>query len=80
MAQSNHRTQLPVRVTAGLLPTWGTYLGPPCLGLVAGLLPILVVTPLLGSSLLHPGEAPGASLLDLPTLPLGFWRNGLTLL
>ena len=48
----------------------------PCLwlGQVAGLLPILVVTPLLGSSFLHPGGASGVDLLDLPP---GSLRNGL---
>ena len=39
---NNVVTQLPARVGAGLLPKWGTYLGPPCtwLGLGVGLLPI----------------------------------------
>ena len=45
----------------------------PWLGKVAGLLPILVVAPLLGSSLLLPG---GASVVDLPP---GSQRNGLCL-
>ena len=57
----------------------GTYLGSICLwsSLVAWLLPILLVTPLLGSSLLHPGGAPGGHLLDLLDLPPGSQRNGL---
>ena len=50
----------------------------PCLwlGQVAGLLPILVVVPLLGSSFLQPVGASGVDLLDLPP---GSHRNGLCL-
>ena len=81
MVRCNHLTQLPARLRAGFLPMWGTYLGPACtwLGLGVGLLPISKVTPLLGSSLLHPGGGPRENLLDLLHLPGGSQRNGLCL-
>ena len=81
MVGSNQVTQLPAGVGAGLLPRGGTYLTyvVSCLwsSLVAWLLPILLVTPLLGSSLLHPDGAPGGHLLDLLDPPPGGQRNGL---
>jgi len=78
VVRCNHLTQLPARLRAGLFPKWGTYLSPACtwLGLGVGLLPIGIVTPLLGSSLLHPGGGPRGNLLDLPA---GSQRNGLCL-
>jgi hypothetical protein len=81
VVRSNHLTQPPARLRAGLLSRRVTYLSPACtwLGLGVGLLPIGIVTPLLGSSLLHPGGGPLGNLLDLLDLPAGSQRNGLCL-